>query len=143
MQLSLGILTAFVLAATPLWSPLLRTNVVSETVQFFDVVDNAHAPTLSVALKSSEETLQLTLETTNFEFAEVCTGNEPILTGHAHVYVNGIKRLTAYTPSVNLPPLSAGNHTITVTLQASEHRFIRIRGAEDRIVKHTQTVDVL
>ncbi len=59
----------------------------------------------------------------NFQFVETCkTESENIPRGHVHIYVNGVKRGTAYRPDYSLGKLAPGKYEILLTLQSSDHR---------------------
>lgn len=59
--------------------------------------------------------------------------------GHAHLYVDGVKRTRLYGPAFYLGELTPGRHLIRVTLNGNDHRDY-VRGA--RPIAAETTVDV-
>lgn len=90
-------------------------------------------PTLSAhSEQRTDGTWLLRLETTNFTFSDVehyVPG--PIAIGHAHVFIDGQKAFTTYTPELDLGSLAAGSHVIRVSLQSPDHRSFT--GADGRL----------
>lgn len=91
--------------------------------------DTTPAPTLSMTIQTDDHgTLNLTFETTNFIFTELCTTVQtPVPVGHVHIYVDGMKAGTAYTPQFQIPDLTPGEHVITASLRAKDHRVLATR----------------
>lgn len=82
-------------------------------------------PTLSLeALKDSKDGYNLHIKTTNFTFTPESVGGPALSnTGHAHLYVNGVKVARVYGPWFNIGNalLKDGENTILVTLNADDH----------------------
>ena len=73
-------------------------------------------------LEDGPQSRNLHIGVTNFEFApEAVNGPHKPGTGHAHIYVNGIKIARAYGPWFHLSALPKGEHEIRVTLNANDH----------------------
>ena len=71
----------------------------------------------------------LTLETANFVFAPASVNSANIAnTGHAHLYVNGVKMARLYAPVFHIPDLPPGQHEITVSLSSNDHSFYVTNG---------------
>ena len=49
-------------------------------------------------------------------------------TGHAHVYINGVKLGRLYGHWMHLTGLKAGEHTIKVTLNSNDHQDYALNG---------------
>ena len=56
--------------------------------------------------------------------------------GHMHLYINGEKVARVYETWSQMPPLPAGTHDITVTLQTNDHAPVTRGGVRDRGVRH-------
>jgi LEA14-like dessication related protein len=51
-------------------------------------------------------------------------------TGHAHLYVNGIKIARLYGPDFHIPDLPAGEHELTVNLSSNDHSYYFVNGIQ-------------
>lgn len=112
--------------------------------------DHAHAalleagdPAPTVRAEIEDEgggSLNIHILTGNFRFApdHVNTPAAPG-EGHAHVYVNGVKKLRAYGPWVNIGGLPSGPAEIRVTLNANSHEALAKDGAP---IEYATTVNV-
>ena len=49
-------------------------------------------------------------------------------TGHAHLYLNGLKLGRLYVPSARIGALPPGDHMVRVTLNANDHRAYVVDG---------------
>ena len=66
--------------------------------------------------------LNLEILTTGFEWAPKGAGGEHVAgEGHAHVYVDGVKRARAYGPWLHLSGLDPGTRHVRVTLNGNAH----------------------
>ena len=82
----------------------------------------------------------LILRTRGFRFApEHASGKHVTGEGHAHLYVDGVKRTRLYGPAFYLGDLGPGRHTIRVTLNANDHRDY-LRGGKALAAQATVTV---
>ncbi|MEI4194506.1 hypothetical protein [Roseovarius sp. E0-M6] len=81
------------------------------------------APTLRLVLRpDGPQSRNLHIETTNFTFDPLgVNGPHQPGHGHAHVYVNDVKVMRAYSPHVQLQALPEGDHMIRVTLNTNDH----------------------
>ena len=83
------------------------------------------AAEMSVAITltpDSVDGLNLQISTTGFEWSPEGTGGEHVAgEGHAHVYVDGVKRARAYGPWLHLPGLEPGVRHVRVTLNGNAH----------------------
>jgi len=71
----------------------------------------------------------VTLRTTNFAFTPEAV-NQPNTpnTGHAHLFVDGVKLARLYGPHFHMPDLAPGQHEIVVTLSSNDHSIYRVDG---------------
>lgn len=83
---------------------------------------NGATPTLSLALMPDTGTnLNLHILADGFAFDPIAVNGDAVQgTGHAHVYVNGVKVARAYGPFMHLEDVPEGA-TIRVTLNANDH----------------------
>ena len=49
-------------------------------------------------------------------------------TGHAHLYVDGIKIARLYGSHFHIPDLPVGDREISVTLSSNDHSYYRVDG---------------
>lgn len=74
----------------------------------------------------------ITVMTMNFSFTPDMVNSENVTnTGHAHLYIDGMKTARLYGPYFHLPDLSAGKYDIAVTLSSNDHAYYHVGG--DRI----------
>jgi hypothetical protein len=82
-------------------------------------------PTVQVeALKDTKGGYNIHVTTTNYAFTPEAVNTDPVPnTGHAHVYVNGMKVARLYGEWFNLPAdvFQKGDNLIEVTLNANDH----------------------
>ncbi len=71
----------------------------------------------------------ITLRTGNFAFtpAAVNQAHTPN-TGHAHLYVDGVKMARLYGPHFHMPDLAPGQHEVTVALSSNDHALYMVDG---------------
>ncbi len=92
-------------------------------------IDPARAPELKISAKPSDDGWEVLLETTNFTFArDLVDGPHVAGTGHAHLYVSGIKVGRLYEPRGHIGPLPRGDHEIEVVLNTNDHRAYAVDG---------------
>lgn len=78
----------------------------------------------------------VTLSTDNFEFTpQMVSGENVDNTGHAHLYVDGVKIARVYGPHFHIPFLPVGDHEILVNLSSNDHSYYLIDG--NRIAART------
>ncbi|WP_420863211.1 hypothetical protein [Algirhabdus cladophorae] len=71
----------------------------------------------------------VTLTTSNFTFTPHMVNSENVdNTGHAHLYVDGIKIARLYGPNFHIPFLSESEHEISVNLSSNDHSYYVIDG---------------
>jgi len=85
----------------------------------------------------------VTLSTSNFTFTpQMVNGENVDNTGHAHLYVDGVKIARLYGPNFHIPFLPVGEHEISVNLSSNDHSYYVIDG--NRIAARTTvTQDVV
>ena len=80
---------------------------------------------MSVAITltpDSVDGLNLQISTTGFKWSPEGAGGEHVAgEGHAHVYVDGVKRARAYGPWLHLSALDPGTRHVRVTLNGNAH----------------------
>jgi len=82
----------------------------------------------------------LAVTTTGFRFTPGAANTAAVAgTGHAHVYVDGVKLGRLYGRHLHLATLPRGVHRVTVELNTNEHAAWTWQG---RRVAHTTTVTV-
>ena len=81
-------------------------------------------PRLAVALMPDASSgWNVHLQVNNFVFAPtLANGPHRPGTGHAHVYVDGVKLARVYAPWFHLPALGPGEHRIRFVLNTNDHR---------------------
>lgn len=71
----------------------------------------------------------ITLETANFTFTpEAVNEDNTPNTGHAHLYVGGVKLARIYGSHFHMPDLSPGQHEVVVALSSNDHSFYEVAG---------------
>lgn len=102
------------------------------------------APQVAIAVeKDAMNGWNVTVTTNNFRFTPEMVNSENIdNTGHAHLYVDGVKIARLYGPSYHIPDLPVGDHEISVNLSSNDHSYYMVDG--DRIAARTiVTQDVI
>ncbi|MEL7099115.1 MAG: hypothetical protein AAGM84_09835 [Pseudomonadota bacterium] len=94
-------------------------------------VSAAAAPAVTLtAMRDPLEGWNLKLETQNFTFTPETAGQDHVAgTGHAHLYVNGVKRARLYGPYAHIPDLPPGTYEISVSLSGNDHAYYVVGGA--------------
>lgn len=88
------------------------------------------APQVDIAVeKDPMDGWNVTITTMNFSFTpELVNGEHIDNTGHAHLYVGGLKIARLYGPHFHLPDLPEGAHDISVTLSSNSHDYYVVGG---------------
>lgn len=89
----------------------------------YEVPSSIKTPTVTLSASAdTKEGWNLHIVTTNFTFTPEQAGGANVPgTGHAHVYVDGVKVGRAYGSWYYLGALPEGKHTITVSLNTNDH----------------------
>ncbi len=92
--------------------------------ELVEVPDGAEVPTVMVHLSPDPGGgWNLHLMTEHFTFApERVNGDHVVGEGHAHLYVDGNKLARLYGPWFHIPALPSGDRTLSVSLNANDHR---------------------
>jgi hypothetical protein len=100
-------------------------------------------PRLAIALhKDPVKGWNVELVTENFEFAPAAAGLEPRDgQGHAHLYIDDKKVARIYHNWYHIPNLPAGEHEITVTLNANNHSGLSVEGKPVRASTEIEVLD--
>jgi hypothetical protein len=100
-------------------------------------VPAAGAPQVAIAVvKDPMNGWNVELRTENFSFTPDMVNSENVdNSGHAHLYVDGVKIARLYGPYFHIPHLPAGIHEISVNLSSNDHSYYLIEG--DRIAART------
>ena len=104
----------------------------------FDGHDHAAAGAEAPVTVGAEHA-NLQVKTRNFDFAPRDAGGVHVDgTGHAHLYVNGVKQARLYGDWHHIPDLPAGEVLIEVVLNTNDHRPLAVAGqkiaAETRLI---------
>ncbi len=87
------------------------------------------APTISATITGEPGGLNIHLKTENFRFTPEHVNKEHIQgEGHAHIYVNGDKKMRAYGRWVNVTGLAPGPAEVRITLNANSHEELVTNG---------------
>ena len=87
------------------------------------------APTLSLSARQDGQDWLIDVLTSEFVFENVPMGTPHVPgTGHAHLYLNGLKLGRLYVPSARIGALPPGDHMVRVTLNANDHRAYVVDG---------------
>lgn len=83
------------------------------------------APAISMTVtKDAKAGWNLSLQADNFTFApDQVNTPHAANTGHAHLYIDGVKTARLYAPHFHIPDLPPGRHEITVNLNSNDHAF--------------------
>ena len=97
----------------------------------------AGAPEVAISVeKDPMSGWNVAITTRNFTFApELVNADNVENTGHAHLYVDGVKVARLYGPHHHLPDLPVGDREISVSLSANDHSYYVVEG--DRIEART------
>jgi hypothetical protein len=88
------------------------------------------APQVSIEVgKDPMNGWNVVLSTDNFSFTPDLVNSENVdNTGHAHLYVDGIKIARLYGPFFHIPDLPVGDHEISVNLSSNDHSYYLVGG---------------
>jgi hypothetical protein len=85
-----------------------------------------------VAISVQEDLMNgwnVTVTTNNFRFTPLMVNSENVAnTGHAHLYVDGIKIARLYGPHFHIPYLPVGDHEISVNLSTNDYSYYLVGG---------------
>lgn len=89
------------------------------------------APQIALSVtRDPMEGWNVTLQTANFTFSPERAGQAHVDgTGHAHLYIDGVKRARLYGPHFHFPDLAPGSYEISVSLSTNDHDYYVLRGA--------------
>lgn len=95
------------------------------------------APQVAITVeRDAMDGWNVTLSTNNFTFTpELVNSANVDNTGHAHLYVDGVKIARLYGPNYHIPFLPVGDHEISVNLSSNDHSYYMIDG--NRIAART------
>lgn len=136
IYLSIGSLLLGVLVAPafrdmpPADAPVAQSAAAHDEMHGTIDVPPAGAPEIEMNIaKDPMGGWNITLRTANFNFTPeaVNQANEPN-TGHAHLYVNGVKMARLYGPYFHMPDLAPGQHEVVVALSSNDHSFYMVEG---------------
>lgn len=92
-------------------------------------VDAGGAPSVDVSVAPDGVRWIVNIETQNFRFApEQVDAPHEAGTGHAHLYVEGMKIGRVFSGIVTLGELPSGTHEVLVTLNTNDHRTYSVGG---------------
>ncbi|MEL6452353.1 MAG: hypothetical protein AAFQ19_13940 [Pseudomonadota bacterium] len=88
------------------------------------------APQVAIAVEQDPVNgWNVTVTTENFRFTpELVNGEHVDNTGHAHLYIDGVKIARLYGPHFHIPRLPAGDHEISVNLSSNDHSYYMVNG---------------
>lgn len=122
-------------------APIFREEVTAGAMPMAQMVDHgAHHGTLEVdavgapqvALSVTRDALDgwnVTLQTANFTFTPDAPGKDHAPgTGHAHLFIDGVKHARLYSPHFHLPELPPGTYEVTVSLATNAHDYYIVGG---------------
>lgn len=120
-------------------APLFRDLPVQQTAVDIMAHDMQHgmlevpavgAPQIAIAVtKDPLSGWNVSVTTDNFRFTPEMVNSENVEnTGHAHLYVDGIKIARLYGPNFHIPDLPAGDHEISVNLSSNDHSYYIVNG---------------
>lgn len=103
------------------------------------VQEGEPSPSLAIAVEPEGDGWRVVLDTREFRFAEALVdGTHVPGTGHAHLYVDGVKIGRVYEKVATIPALPPGEHIVRVTLNSNDHRTYLVN---DKAV--TATVEIV
>lgn len=88
------------------------------------------APEVAISVeKDGMSGWNVTVTTDNFTFTPDMVNSENVAnTGHAHLYVDGVKVARLYGPDFHIPDLPVGDHEIAVNLSSNDHSYYMVDG---------------
>jgi hypothetical protein len=104
-------------------------------LQAVALADDGTAPTLATTLHPDAVSgWNLEIQTTRFQFTpESVNGENTSNTGHAHIYLDGVKLARTYGPWFHIATLESGDHILAVELNANDHSPLSINGTPIRV----------
>jgi hypothetical protein len=93
-------------------------------------VPAATAPAITMTVtKDASDGWNISLNVENFTFdPKMESDPEAPNTGHAHLYVGGIKMARLYSPYFHLADMTPGQHEIIVALSSNDHAYYTVHG---------------
>ena len=122
-----------------IFAPLFRDIPVQDTTADMLAHEARHgmlevaadgAPDVAISVEKDPMTgWNVMLTTEDFTFAPELVNSENVdNTGHAHLYVDGVKIARMYGPHFHIPDLPAGDHEISVNLSSNDHSYYMVDG---------------
>ena len=130
-SLLLGVLVAPVFRdMPPVEAPVAQVGSVHDEMHGAIDVPPAGAPEVSMdVVKDPTGGWNIILRTQNFDFTPEAVNEAHVPnTGHAHLYVDGVKMARLYGPHFHMPDIAPGQHEIVVALSSNDHSFYRVDG---------------
>ena len=130
-------MSAYYASSTDMTNPSMA-GMMLKTFPLDSIDSSTTVPTVSFNIsKDPNDGWNLHIITTNFTFTPQNVNLAPVANeGHAHLYVDG-NLIVVYGPWFHIDDLSAGTHTITVSLAANDHSLFTYNGAK---IQATQQV---
>ncbi len=90
----------------------------------------ADAPTVSVTVEHDDVSgYNVHVETTNFKWDPAHVNEADAMgTGHAHLYVDGVKIARMYGPDYHISSMAQGTRTVRVELNTNTHKPYAVAG---------------
>jgi hypothetical protein len=132
--LATAVLSAVLLTAPVAWAGSEKSHVAHAGHSHKHEMREAEGPAPKVTLKAIEDTgggYNLHLVTENFRFSPENTGTATdAVEGHAHLYVNGVKKARVYGAWFHLPGdwLTEGENSVVMTLNDNVHNHWAAEG---------------
>lgn len=127
-----GVLLAPILREMPVTTPLSPAPMADHEAMHGTLeVAAADAPTLAIDVtEDAMDGWNVTVHAENFTFTPEDVNTDNVAnTGHAHLYLNGVKMARLYGPYFHIPELPAGQHEVTVNLSSNDHSYYLVDGA--------------
>lgn len=101
-----------------------------EVGKILNIPEDIPAPAIAIETEKTETGWRIHVNVENFELAEstMHTGNINYDTGHAHLYVSGLKIARVFEDTVELGKLGPGKHELRVILVSDDHRALKVDG---------------
>ena len=133
-SLFLGVLIAPIfrdVPDNPVPAAASQSMEMSQEMHTMREVEPENAPKLSMIIsKDPMQGWNLVLQTQDFEFSPEEAGKDFVPnTGHAHLYINGMKTARIYSHYYHFPDLPPGQHTVTVSLSGNDHSYYMVNNA--------------
>lgn len=97
--------------------------VASDHSGIVEIADTTAVPSVDINVQQDKLTgWNLHVEVDNFKFTPEKFGEAHAPgEGHAHLFIDGVKRARIYSPWFHIGPLLPGTHTLVVTINANNH----------------------